>query len=66
MKRNFSAARPLTSKKPVPPADPPKPKPEWNENFSLSENPHKISQVEVLQRKLNAKSKNEQAAREEL
>ena len=50
MKRTFSSSRPLTAKKPVPPKDsgPPKPKPEWNENFYLEENPHKISQVEVL------------------
>ena len=36
---------------------PPKPKPEWNSD--LSENPHKLSHAELLQRKLNAKSKNE-------
>jgi hypothetical protein len=40
------------------------PRPEWNSN--LNENPHKISRAEVLQRKLNAKSKNELVAREEL
>ena len=40
------------------------PRPEWNSN--LNENPHKISRAEVLQRKLNAKSKHELAAREEL
>ncbi len=46
------------------PSNPPKPKPEWNDGYS--DNPHKISRAEVLQRKLNSKSKNEQAAREEL
>jgi hypothetical protein len=46
------------------PTAPPKPRPEWNAN--LQENPHKISRAEVLQRKLNAKSKHETAAREEL
>jgi hypothetical protein len=39
-------------------------RPEWNSN--LNENPHKISRAEMLQRKLNAKSKHELAAREEL
>ncbi len=32
----------------------------------MNENPHKISRAELLQKKLNAKSKNEVAAREEL
>jgi hypothetical protein len=40
------------------------PRPEWNSN--LNENPYKISRAEVLQRKLNAKSKHELAAKEEL
>jgi hypothetical protein len=31
----------------------------------MSENPHKLSHAELLQRKLNAKSKNEGLAREE-
>ena len=39
-------------------------RPGWNDN--VVENPHKISHAEVLQRKLNSKSKNEAAAREEL
>ena len=43
---------------------PPKPKPEWNDG--LGENPYKLSRAEVLQRKLNAKSKNELAAKIEL
>ena len=43
---------------------PPKPQPEWNSN--INDNPHKISRAELLQRKLNAKSKHEVAAREEV
>ena len=38
-------------------------RPGWNDN--LAENPHKLSHAEVLQRKLNSKSKNEAAARQE-
>jgi len=38
-------------------------RPSWNEG---SENPHKLSHAELLQRKMNAKSKNEAAAREEV
>ena len=38
-------------------------RPGWN--TSLADNPHKLSHAEVLQRKLNAKSKNEAAARHE-
>ena len=38
-------------------------RPGWND--SLADNPHKLSHAEVLQRKLNAKSKNEAAARHE-
>lgn len=32
----------------------------------MTENPHKISRAELLQKKLNVKSKNEVAAKEEL
>ena len=59
----------MQAKKPqkaVPKAEtskPSKPKPEWNSQ--LSENPHKLSHAELLQRKLNARSKNETIAREE-
>ena len=38
-------------------------RPGWND--SLADNPHKLNHAEVLQRKLNAKSKNEANAREE-
>lgn len=38
-------------------------RPGWND--SLADNPHKLSHAEVLQRKLNAKSKNEATARQE-
>lgn len=62
-KRTISAAR---LKVPVPPQStkPAKPKPEWNSE--LAENPHKISRAELLQKKLNSKSKNESAAKEQL
>ena len=40
-------------------------RPQWNDNVLADENPHKLSHAEVLQRKLNAKSKNEAAARME-
>eukprot|EP00347_Sterkiella_histriomuscorum_P001841 403370472 len=80
-KRPFSAARPSVSNYPrSKPFDlskknqqqenqnanmpPPKPRPEWNDG--LTENPYKLSRAEVLQRKLNAKSKNEIAAKIEL
>jgi hypothetical protein len=46
----------LKPSKPVVSSNPPKPKPEWNSE--LSENPHKISRAELLQRKLNSKSNN--------
>ena len=36
-------------------------RPQWND--SLANNPHKLSHAEVLQRKLNSRSKNEAAAR---
>ena len=36
-------------------------RPGWND--SLADNPHKLSHAEVLQRKLNSRSKNEAAAR---
>ena len=39
-------------------------RPGWNDN--IVDNPHKLSHGEVLQRKLNSKSKNEAQAREEL
>ena len=39
-------------------------RPGWNDN--VADNPHKLSHAEVLQRKLNAKSKNEASAREDL
>lgn len=63
--------RPLTAmqaKKPqkIPKPDPSKPvkqRPEWNNQ--LADNPHKLSHAELLQRKLNARSKNETLAREE-
>ena len=38
-------------------------RPGWNDN--IADNPHKLSHAEVLQRKLNAKSKNQAAARQE-
>ena len=38
-------------------------RPEWN---AEAENPHKLSHAEILQRKMNAKSNNAAAAREEL
>ena len=64
-RRPISAMQPNKAKKPIPkPSDKPaKPKPEWNSD--LSENPHKLSHAELLQRKLNARSKNEGIAREE-
>ena len=78
--QTFSATRPLTAshaplqpkkahpllKKPQPIQEKKEepPRPEWNSN--LNENPYKISRAEVLQRKLNAKSKHELAAKEEL
>jgi hypothetical protein len=34
--------------------------------MELNENPFKITRAEALQRKLNAKSKNQEAAKEEL
>jgi hypothetical protein len=43
---------------------PPKPKPEWDS--TMTENPHKLSRAELLQKKLNSKSKNEFVAKEEL
>ena len=48
----------------VPNLNAPKPKPEWNSEYT--ENPHKLSRAELLQRKLNSKSKNESQAKEEL
>jgi len=38
-------------------------RPGWND--SIGDNPHKLSHAEVLQRKLNSKSKNAAGAREE-
>ncbi|CDW76881.1 UNKNOWN [Stylonychia lemnae] len=61
---NYPRSKPFIKQTQKPDAPTPKPKPEWND--CLAENPHKISRAEVLQRKLNAKSKNEQAAKEEL
>ena len=39
-------------------------RPTWNDG--LAENPHKLSHAEILTKKLNAKSKNEATAREEV
>ena len=55
-KRPQTATRPATAQA--------KPRPEWNSN--IAENPHKLTRAEVLQKKLNSKSKNEASAREEL
>ena len=60
MRRPQSAVKPQKEA----PSGPPKPKPEWNNN--LNENPHKLNRAEILQKKLNIKSKNELAAKEEL
>jgi hypothetical protein len=63
-RRPISAMQAKKQKKPIPKPDKPsQPKPEWNNQ--ISDNPHKLSHAEVLQRKLNAKSKNEGIAREE-
>lgn len=42
---------------------PPAPKPEWDSN--MTENPHKLSRAEVLQKKMSVMSANRQKAREE-
>ena len=69
MKRPFSAARAshpvLSARKPPAATTEQQPeRPAWDS--TLSENPHKISRAEVLQRKLNARSKHEAAARAEV
>ena len=66
MKRPFSAARSshpvLSARKPaeVQPVE----RPAWDS--TVGENPHKLSRAEQLQRKLNARSKHEAAARAEV
>ena len=40
-------------------------RPEWNSSSTQVENPHKLSHAEIIQRKMNAKSKNELKARED-